>query len=284
MAAAQPDVGVLAVDVHTPGLGALLRAAAKYGRAVAHVSAMYRHLRAALPNEAFDLEVSVDETETPTAHAEHLYIVRELSRLGVRWVSLAPRFIGRFEKGVDYIGDVAAFDADLVVHSAIARAYGPYKLSLHSGSDKFSIYPAAAERTRGLVHLKTAGTSYLEALRTAAQVAPALFRDIYTFSLGKYATDRASYHVSAESGRAPAPSSVADADLPGILDGFDARQVLHVTYGSVLTARDDRGRSVFGAPLLSVLRAHGDAYAACLKTHFVRHLAPFAVASEWPRS
>ena len=86
----------------------------------------------------------MDETDTPTTHAEHIFVASELRRLGVRWASLAPRFVGRFEKGVDYIGDLAAFDADMRVHAAIARAFGPYKISLHSGSDKFSIYEIAA--------------------------------------------------------------------------------------------------------------------------------------------
>ena len=229
---------------------ALLRAAVKYGRAVAHVTMMYRHLRDRREEGAFDLEVSVDETESPTTHAEHLYVASELRRLGARCASLAPRYVGRFEKGVDYIGDVAAFDAHLVVHAAIARAFGPYKLSLHSGSDKFSIYPWAVERTRGLVHLKTAGTSYLEALRTVSQVEPALFRVIYRFSLANYERDRASYHVSARLDRVPPADRMSDAGLPAILDDFDARQVLHVTYGSVLTARDAGGRPRFLDPLL----------------------------------
>ena len=125
----------------------------------------------------------MDETETPTTPAEHVYFATELRRLGVQWVSLAPRYVGRFEKGVDYIGDLAAFTANFAIHAAIARTLGPYKLSLHSGSDKFSIYEIAARETQGFVHLKTAGTSYLEALRTVAQVQPDVLRDIYAYSL-----------------------------------------------------------------------------------------------------
>ena len=111
------------------------------------------------------MEVSVDETDTPTSQAEHVFIANELRRLGVRWVSLAPRYVGRFEKGVDYIGDLATFEEDFGGHAVIARAMGPYKLSLHTGSDKFSIYGIAAGLTNGLLHLKTAGTTYLEELR-----------------------------------------------------------------------------------------------------------------------
>jgi hypothetical protein len=262
----------IAMDAET-----VLRAAAKYGRAVARVLAMYRHLLQAAP--AAELEVSVDETALPTSPAEHVYIATELRRLSVRWVSLAPRFVGCFEKGVDYIGDLDALDADLAAHAAIARELGPYKLSLHSGSDKFSVYPLAMKHTRGLVHLKTAGTSYLEALRTIAVADPDLFRDIYTFARDRYPTDRASYHVSAEVGRAPDPADLTDTALPALLDNFDARQVLHVTFGSVLTTRREDGGWLFYDRLMGVLRAHPEAYAANLQAHFERHLRPFAQAS-----
>jgi hypothetical protein len=113
---------------------------------------MYQHLIKYAGARPVELEFSVDETDNPTSHAEHAYIANELKRLGVEWVSLAPRFVGRFEKGVDYIGDLAVFEEDVNGHAAIARTYGPYKISLHSGSDKFSIYKSAAQATQGLVH------------------------------------------------------------------------------------------------------------------------------------
>src|SRR5215211_2377980 len=94
----------------TLGEEALARAAVKYGRAVAHVASMYRHLGEVMGGRPFEVEVSVDETETPTTHVQHAYVAGELSRLGVHFVSLAPRFIGRFEKGVDYIGDAGGFE------------------------------------------------------------------------------------------------------------------------------------------------------------------------------
>lgn len=252
----------------------LLRAAVKYGRAVAHVAAMYRHLEASAARP-FELEVSVDETEQPTTHSEHLYIASELRRLGVKWVSLAPRYVGRFEKGVDYIGDLSVFEADIAGHAAIARKCGPYKLSLHSGSDKFSIYPLVMEAAHGLVHLKTAGTSYLEALRTAAALDVELFREIYEFARDRYETDRASYHVSASLRRAPRPADVTD--WPALLDQFDAREILHVTFGSVLTTADAAGGGLlFHDRLMALLQSHPEAYAENLKKHFVRHLQPFA--------
>jgi hypothetical protein len=246
----------------------LARAAAKYGRAVAHTVRMYRYLVDRMGEDGFELEVSVDETETPTSPEEHFYIASELRRLGVEWVSLAPRYVGRFEKGVDYIGDLDEFKSELAQHAAIARAFGPYKLSIHSGSDKFSIYPIIAELTQGLVHVKTAGTSYLEALRTIAQADPGLFREILTFARARYETDRATYHLSAKLDNVPAQEALSDADLPDLFNQFDARQVLHVTFGSVLDQ--------FGERLLAPLREHEEVYYKSLESHFNRHLSPFA--------
>jgi len=263
------DLGERALPI---GPEQLTRAAVKYGGAVAHVVRMYRHL--AGQGIPFELEVSVDETETPTTHAEHYYVAAELRRLGVRWVSLAPRFVGRFEKGVDYIGDLEALRTDLAGHAQVARALGPYKLSLHSGSDKFAVYPLIIEAARGLVHLKTAGTSYLEALRVVAKVDAGFFREILTLARERYPADRASYHVSAHVERVPPPEALTDADLPALLDGeasFDAREVLHVTFGSVLARWADR--------LKALLRANEAAYTTVLERHFTRHLAPFSAAA-----
>jgi hypothetical protein len=254
----------------------LVRAAVKYGRAVVHVAAMHRHLVRTAAGRPVELEVSVDETETPTSPAEHFWVASELERLGVSWVSLAPRFVGRFEKGVDYIGDLVELETAIAAHAAVARHLGPYKLSLHSGSDKFGVYPIAARLTAGLVHLKTAGTSYLEALRTAAALAPPFFRSIYEFSRGRFETDRASYHVSASLARAPRPETVRDDALPGLLEQFDAREILHVTFGSVLREGVAEGRPRFYAELMSLLRSNPEAYAANLESHFRRHLEPFA--------
>ena len=245
----------------------LYRAAAKYGWAVAHIALMARHLKTELGSRAFDFEVSVDETDTPTAVHEHFFLAAEMRRLGVDWVSLAPRFVGRFEKGVDYLGDLDALDRCLAGHAAVMRHFGGYKLSLHSGSDKFAVYPLAARHAGGLVHLKTAGTSYLEALRAWAAVDPVGFREVLDFARACYNTDRATYHVSAVLAKVPAAAELTDGDLPGLLDQFDARQVLHVTFGSILAH--------YGERLHALLRAHEDHYYALLRAHFARHLEAF---------
>ncbi len=260
----------------------LLRAMVKYGRAIWHVAKMYEHLRVASAGKPFELEVSVDETKCPTSHAEHYYIAHELKRMGVQWVSLAPRFVGEFEKGVDYIGDVAAFDTDITGHAAIAKEMGPYKISLHSGSDKFRIYPAAARRTKGLVHLKTAGTSYLEAIRTIAEIDPRFFKEIYEFCLGRYEQDKLSYHVSARLDRAPAATETGSPN--DYLENFDAREILHVTFGSVLKEKNLDGTWRFYDRLIALLNQYPEAYAGNLERHFNRHLEPFCRAVKTQRT
>jgi len=230
---------------------------------------MYRHLAQVMGGRAFELEMSIDETETVTSLPEHVYIAHELKRLGVRWVSLAPRYVGHFEKGVDYIGDLKGFAESFRNHLAVSRTFGPYKLSLHSGSDKLSIYPIAAEIAGSLVHLKTAGTSYLEALRAIAQINPGLFREIVGFAIECYPADRATYHVSAEVSKVPSLEGLSDKALVNLPDNFHAREVLHVTFGSVL--KHPRFRERFFANL----RDNEDVYYQMLERHFDRHLQPF---------
>ncbi|MBN2149097.1 MAG: hypothetical protein JW726_17055 [Anaerolineales bacterium] len=235
----------------------LLRALVKYGKAIQHTLAMYRRLCEL--KDSFDFEVSVDETESPTTPLEHYFIVNELTRAGVKFTSLAPRFTGRFEKGVDYIGDLDALDAELARHSAVTALFGTYKLSLHSGSDKFSVYPLIVKHWGRRVHVKTAGTSYLEALRTLASTSPGLFEQIWSLGMECYGVDRATYHVSADPARV-----AAGLPLPALLDDFHAREILHVTFGSALAR--------FGTQIKAELERHASEYDANLQKHFSKHL------------
>ena len=253
---------------------ALHRAAAKYGAAVAHATAVYRHLAGRKGDEPFEFEVSVDETATPTTALEHFYVASELRRLGVAWTSLAPRFVGDFEKGIDFKGDLTAFERSFADHEAIARQLGPYKLSIHSGSDKFSIYPIAAREAGALVHVKTAGTSYVEALRAIATVDPDLFREILAFACVRYETDRATYHVSGELANVPDAAGLPDESLPELLDQPDTRQVLHVTYGSVLNVTADDGSPLFRDRFYRALLANEDVHLSIIERHLRRHVEP----------
>ena len=260
---------------------ACLRAAVKYGRAVNHALRLADHIKSV--NEAagqdYEIELSVDETEQPTTLAEHYIIADQCLAGGMKLVSLAPRYIGDFEKGVDYKGDIEELERSLRDHAAIAERLGPYKLSLHSGSDKLSMYPALARATRGKFHVKTAGTSYLEALRVVALRDEGLFRRIIDFARGRYEKDKATYHVSATLDSAPPASVVFDgtelerlylerwSDVPPG-KGFTApgRQILHCTFGSTLTDPQ------LGPAVKGVLEQYLDTYTEVLADHFARHL------------
>jgi hypothetical protein len=257
------------------------KAAVKYGRAINLTISLARHIEKVSRQHKrdFEIELSVDETPQPTTLAEHYIIADQLRAAGIKIVSLAPRFIGEFEKGVDYKGDVAAFERSLADHTAIARLLGPYKMSLHSGSDKLSIYPSLARATGGLFHVKTAGTSYLEAVRVVARHDVPLFRRIIDFARSRYDTDRATYHVSATNEAVPPPAKISDAkqlektylgswdgQKPGHGLSDPGRQILHCTFGSTLTHPE------FGPALRGVLEKHPDTYKQVLVTHFVKHL------------
>jgi tagaturonate epimerase len=252
----------------------LYRAAVKYGRAIAHSETMGRHIAEANAGRAFEIEISVDETDSPTSALEHLFFGLELKQRNVpSVVSLAPRFIGEFEKGIDYRGDLKGFESSLRDHVGIAHHCGPYKLSVHSGSDKFSIYPIVGRVCGDLLHVKTAGTSYLEALRVVARTAPDLFAEIAADCRGRFETDRKSYHISTTLDQVNSlPRFSGKADESVYLDQIPGRQLLHVTFGSVLTmGKDARGRS-FKHGILDELQSHSDLHEELLEKHFIKHL------------
>ena len=259
---------------------ACARCAVKYGKAVNHAIALAAHIDSVMHGrgKAYEIELSVDETPQPTTLAEHYMVADACLQGGMKLVSLAPRFVGEFEKGVDFKGDRAAFEQSLAGHAAIAKAIGPYKLSLHSGSDKLSIYPAFARATAGQFHVKTAGTSYLEALRAVLRHDVELFRRITEFCRGRYDTDKATYHVSATLAATPPPAGMNAEQLEKVYlerwqdvkgeVGFTApgRQILHTTFGSVLT------HETFKPAVMQILREHPKTYADILEEHFSKHL------------
>jgi tagaturonate epimerase len=258
-----------------PSVEEISRAFVKYGGVILHTVVMYKHLKEQYSSLPTEVELSVDETDIPTTPTEHLFIAGELKRLGVQWVSLAPRFIGDFEKGVDYRGDLNAFAAEYSRHVGIAKLFGPYKISIHSGSDKFGVYKMIGSLRQGNVHVKTAGTSYLEALRTISMVEPALIREILDFSRSNYEIARQSYHVTARLDRVPESKDCTDQQLQDLFNQHDARQVFHVTFGQVLSAKDAVGRVLFRDHFMACLNEHEDVHYENLIKHFRKHLDPF---------
>ena len=230
------------------------RALLKYGGGIAHAVTLTRHLATAWKHIPTEVELSVDETDSPTTPVEHLVVAGELRRLGITVVSLAPRFIGEFQKGIEYRGDLEAFRAEFLQHLAIAEHFGPYKISIHSGSDKFAVYRVVGQIGTDRVHVKTAGTSWLEALRTVAAADPDLFREILRIAITAYPADRATYHVTGDPAALRDPGAYTPADMKCLLDDEHARQILHVTYGTILNATGPQGP--MKARFFACLNAH----------------------------
>lgn len=230
-------------------------------------------------DRSIDFEISIDETMTITSPESHFFVANELHEHKVVVTSLAPRFVGEFQKGIDYIGTVEEFEVDFAAHARIAKHFG-YKVSVHSGSDKFSVFPSVAKYTEGLFHVKTAGTNWLEAVRLVAMKDPDLFRKMYQFADENFAEAQKYYHITPDLSKITPIDSVEDSDLPEFLNDDNARQLLHVTYGLLLTDKDDEGNYVFKDAFYGVLYQYFEDYSDLLTGHIGKHLAKLSVPNE----
>ncbi|MBZ5568432.1 MAG: tagaturonate epimerase family protein [Acidobacteriia bacterium] len=276
----------------------LAEIATKYLFATQEAGRIYRHIESALGTGAFITEVSMDETDTPQSPAELLVILAALSDEGIPLQTIAPKFTGRFNKGVDYVGDVAQFEAefrsDLAVIAHAIDVYGlpaQLKLSIHSGSDKFSIYPAirrALRDTGAGVHVKTAGTTWLEELVGLAEAGGdglALAKEIYAAAYvhrdelcAPYATV-----IDISAARLPSPEQVNGWSSQQYADALrhdpkcpeynpDFRQLLHVAY---------KVAAKLGRRYLDMLVACEDSISRnVIANLYERHLTPIFLAGD----
>lgn len=232
------------------------RTAAQFLFAVQEAGRIYRHIESAKGNGNFITEVSMDETDYPQTPADLLVILAAVADEGIPIQTIAPKFTGRFNKGVDYVGDTDQFNKEFsddiaVIRHAVA-AYGlptGLKLSVHSGSDKFSIYEAIRSGTRKFgagVHVKTAGTNWLEELIGLAEAGGdglALAKDVYSEAFAAREELCAPYAavIDIDASKLPAPAAVADWDATQYTSALrhdqscpefnlHLRQLLHVGY------------------------------------------------------
>lgn len=268
------------------------RIASNYLFAVQEAAQLYRHIAAKQGEGNFITEVSMDETDTPQTPLELLVILAALADERVPVQTIAPKFTGRFNKGVDYVGDVAKFEQEFnddicVIQFAIVNYGLPenLKLSVHSGSDKFSIYPAihrALKRHNAGVHVKTAGTTWLEeviGLAESGGAGLALAKAIYAEALVHADELCAPYATVIDIDRAslPSPATVASWSADQFANALrhepkcpefnpNLRQLLHVGY---------KIAAKMGADYLDLVRANHETIARNV-THnlFERHLRP----------
>ncbi|HEV3197432.1 MAG TPA: tagaturonate epimerase family protein [Bryobacteraceae bacterium] len=231
-------------------------AAHKYLFAVSEAGRIYRHIADQKQAGHFITEVSMDETDCPQTPSELLLILAAIADQGIPIQTIAPKFTGRFNKGVDYAGDVEQFEKEFASDLAvIAHAIAHYglpgnlKLSVHSGSDKFSIYGAIRRSLRKFdagVHVKTAGTTWLEELIGLSEAGPeglAMAKQIYASALDHLDELCAPYAavIDIDPARLPSAGEVRDwsaeqysgavrHDQRNPLFNPHVRQLLHVGY------------------------------------------------------
>jgi hypothetical protein len=241
-----------------------------YCRAIEHAEKMYKKAKKIKPD--FDFEISVDETAIPTQYNSHIFIANELIKREVEMSSLAPRFVGEFQKGIDYMGDIGQFEKSFRTHAAIARYFG-YKISVHSGSDKFSIFPIIGKYARNNFHIKTSGTSWLEALHIIAVVKPELFNRFHKLAVSVLPESSKNYYITPDKNNISNPDQFDRKDIHSILQNPDDRQVLHVAYGEIL--KDSQLRT----ELMSILNNNIELYWDTLEKHIDKHSTNLGIDS-----
>ncbi len=218
-----------------------------------------------------DFEVSIDETATPTDPLSHFFVAEQLTTAGVKINSMAPRFCGEFQKAIDYIGDLKQFEVEYKEHTKIAEHFG-YKLSVHSGSDKFAAFPVIGRESKGHVHVKTAGTNWLEAVKVIIAAEPSLYREMHEFAFKHQEEARKYYVVSADPKRVPDINKLSDKELARLMEEDDSRQIIHITYGLILLAKDQNGKYIFRDRIYECLRRNEELYNQFLEKHIGKHM------------
>jgi len=266
--------------------------ARRFLAAVQQAGRIYRHIAERKGSDDFITEVSMDETDAPQSPGELLFILAALAREGVPARTIAPKFTGRFNKGVDYDGDVKRFSREFnddlaVIRFAVAQFNLPadLKLSVHSGSDKFSLYGPirrALTRHQAGVHLKTAGTTWLEeliGLALAGGDGVQIAREIYRRALDRYEELCAPYAtvIDIDTDRLPPAEAVDRWDGPTFAAALrhdpacpsfnpHLRQLLHLSY---------KIAAEMGPQFLAALDKHADAIAPHVTENlYDRHIRP----------
>ena len=249
-----------------------------YYKAIQYAAQIYSELLSKMPRP-IDFELSIDETLIPTTPEAHFFIASELYKKGVIVNSLAPRFVGEFQKGIDYRGNLDEFAKDFKAHAEIAKEFG-YKISVHSGSDKFSVFPIIADITGGEFHIKTAGTNWLEAVRLVALTNPCLYREIHIFALENLAEAKKYYKVGLDVSKIPDVNSLSDEELPHLMDLDDARQLIHITYGLILQQKKGDGKYQYRDDFYLTLQKHENMYYELLEKHIGKHMSALKIGDK----
>jgi len=202
----------------------------RYYKSLDFLSECYNLIKSKISD--FDFEPTFDERDIDTTPLEHFYIASELINDGVIFSTIAPKFPGLFEKGIDYIGNLNDFIISLRVHGEIAKYFGNYRLSVHSADDKFMIFKYLPEILGENFHIKTSGTTWMESLRTIAEFNPDLFKKIINIVLAEAEANSKDYYIALDYKKIN--TDLKSKKLTELIDIKETRQLLHVSYGTVL--------------------------------------------------
>ena len=268
----------------------LEKVAHKFLAATNQANEIYNFLKASKGEGNFITEVSMDEVETPQTPVELFFILKMLADKGVPAQTIAPKFTGRFNKGVDYTGNVdqfsREFEEDVLVIDFAVKEFGlpeELKLSVHSGSDKFTIYPIMAgiiQKYNKGIHVKTAGTTWLEeviGLAVAGGEALVVAKSIYSIALGRKDELCAPYAdvIDIDQSKLPSAAEVSGwtsekfantlRHIPGHPDyNPNFRQLIHVGY---------KVAAEMGTTYTDLLKKHADVVGLCVEENiYERHL------------
>jgi hypothetical protein len=295
-------------EIRIPGLDRPLSAddaflqsvARKYLNAVKEAGRVYRKILAGMKGREFVPEVSLDESDSPQSPGELYFILGAIASEGIPLQTIAPKFTGSFLKGIDYVGEperfAREFEEDIAVVAHAARTFAlpaALKLSVHTGSDKFSLYPlmhrAITKFDAGL-HLKTAGTTWLEeviGLAEAGGEGLRLAKEIYSLSLARFDELCGPYAqvIRIDRAKLPSPGTVAswtaeafagtlrhEKSDPAFNPNF--RQLVHVGY---------KIAAEMGSRFTGLVRMHGEQIGKNV-THniYQRHIVPLFMGANEP--
>jgi len=242
-------------------------------KAMDFIEEVYQLIRSKTGNRPLvDLEISMEEVPFPISPENHFFFALELSHRGVHIQSLAPQFVGESQKGMDDRKEREAFRRQFYQHALIAQDYGNYKISIHSESNKLSVLSEIGRLSNRSLHLKTAGTSWLEAMRLVALRNPSLYREIHRYALSLFVEGSKRYPVTADLSQIPNLQELQTQELSRLFDQEDSRQLLHIPYGFVLHAEDEDGKNLFRDQLYHTLTQYEEEYWSLLEKHIENHL------------
>ncbi len=223
-----------------------------------------------------DFEISLDRTSFPTSPENHFFFALELSHRGVYIQSLAPRFYGESRDGVAFRGNRETFLRQFYRHVLIGEDYD-YRISVHSENDPFPVARHLAQLSKGVLHLKTSGISWIEAMRLVAFVHPPLYREMHSFSLSEGLEASKPDPVTVDLHRIPKLAELNDEDLPSLLDQEDCRQLLDITCGSLLNAKNSSGEYLFRERLSQTLTRYEEDYWSRVEACIEEYLSSLGV-------